>query len=269
MCKLFADDTKLLRAIKTETDQIELQQDINLLVEWSNEWLINFNQQKCKIMTISKKEQHYKFTMDGVELLHTSMEKDLGVLISNDLEWSNHVNSAVNKANQKLGQIKHSFQYLDEKMLKLLFVSLVRPHLEYAAPVWNPHWQYDKDKLEKVQQRATRVESLRGYSYEERLKKLDLLSLENRRRRGDLIQMFKYFKGFDKIHFHRQPDIIDNERKTRGHNLKLRRQLISNTQRYNFFTNRVVNDWNKLEKEAINAVTVNHFKNIIDKSFKY
>ena len=207
--------------------------------------------------------------MDGVELLHTSMEKNLGVLISNDLEWSNHVNSAVNKANQKLGQIKHSFQYLDEKMLKLLFVSLVRPHLEYAAPVWNPHWQYDKDKLEKVQQRATRVESLRGYSYEERLKKLDLLSLENRRRRGDLIQMFKYFKGFDKIHFYRQPEIIDNERKIRGHNLKLRRQLISNTQRYNFFTNRVVNDWNKLEKEPINAVTVNHFKNIIDKSFKY
>ena len=55
-------------------------------------------------------------------------------------------------------------------MLKLLFVSLVRPHLEYTALVWNPHWQYDKDKLEKVQQRATRVESLRGYSYEERLK---------------------------------------------------------------------------------------------------
>jgi ribonuclease P/MRP protein subunit RPP40 len=170
MCKLFADDTKLLRAIKTETDQFELQQDINSLVEWANEWLINFNQQKCKIMTISKNEQHYKFTMDGVELLHTSMEKNLGVLISNDLEWSNHVNSAVNKANQKLGQIKHSFQYLDEKMLKLLFVSLVRPHLEYTALVWNPHWQYDKDKLEKVQQRATRVESLRGYSYEERLK---------------------------------------------------------------------------------------------------
>jgi hypothetical protein len=51
--------------------------------------------------------------------------------------------------------------------------------------------------------------------------------------------------------------------------MKLRRQLTSNTQRYNFFTNRVVNDWNKLEKEAINAVTVNQFKNIIDKSFKY
>ena len=60
--------------------------------------------------------------MDRVEILNTNMEKELGVLISNDLEWSNHVNSAVNKANQKLGQIKHSFQYLDEKMLRLLIV---------------------------------------------------------------------------------------------------------------------------------------------------
>ena len=41
-----------------------------------------------------------------------------------------------------------------EKMMKLLFVSSVRPHLECAASIWNPYWQYDKDKLEKVQQRA-------------------------------------------------------------------------------------------------------------------
>ena len=41
--------------------------------------------------------------------------------------------------------------------------------------------------------------------------------------RGDLIQIFKYFKGYDKINFHRQPEIIDNERKTRGHNMKLMR----------------------------------------------
>ena len=201
--------------------------------------------------------------------MNTSLEKDLGVLISDDLEWNNHVNCAVNKANQKLGQIKHVFHYMNEIMMKMLFVSLVRPHLEYAATIWNPYWQYDKDKLEKVQQRATRIDSLRGYSYEERLKKLDLLSLENIRRRGDLIQMFKYFKGYDIINFYRPPEIIDNERKTRGHNLKLRRQLTTNMKRFNFFTNRVVNDWNDLEQDAIDTSSVNQFKNKIDKNFKY
>jgi ribonuclease P/MRP protein subunit RPP40 len=206
ICKLFADDTKLLRAIKDDTDSVKLQQDIDSLVEWAYKWSLKFNQQKCKVMILGNGKQNLEFMMGDHILSFTNMEKDLGVLISDDLEWNEHVNSAVNKANQKLGQIKHVFRFMDEKMMKLLFVSLVRPHLEYASTIWNTYWQYDKDKLGKVQQRATRVESLRGYSYEERLKNLDLLSLENRRRRGDLIQMFKYFKGFDKIYFYLQPD---------------------------------------------------------------
>jgi hypothetical protein len=113
-------------------------------------------------MILGNSQQNLEFMMGDQKLLFTNMEKDLGVLISDDQEWNDHVNSAVNKANQKLGQIKHVFKFMDEKMMKLLFVSLVRQHLEYAATVWNPYWQYDKDKLEKVQQRATRVESFRG-----------------------------------------------------------------------------------------------------------
>jgi len=197
------------------------------------------------------------------------MEKDLGVYILDDLGWKHHVSKAVSKANQKLGQIKHTFKYLDEKTTKLLFIALVCPHLEYAAPIWNPYWQYDKDKLESVQQRATRIESLKRYSYEERLKKLGLLSLENRQRRGDMIQMFKYLKEYDIINFHKNPEMLDKDHKTRGHNNKLRREYTGNIKRHNFFTNRVVNDWNNLNQETIDAVSINQFKNKLDKHFKY
>ena len=62
---------------------------------------------------------------------------------------------------------------------------------------------------------------------------------------------------------------MDNERKTRGHNLKMTKQLTTNMKRYNFFTNRVVNDWNDLEQDAIRLSTVNQLKNKIDKIFKY
>ena len=62
---------------------------------------------------------------------------------------------------------------------------------------------------------------------------------------------------------------MDNERKTRGHNLKMTKQLTTNMKRYNFFTNRVVNDWNDLEQDAIRLSTVNQLKNKIDKVFKY
>ncbi|XP_065684335.1 uncharacterized protein LOC136096706 [Hydra vulgaris] len=257
---------KILRAIKNDNDVIELQQDIDLLMEWSNEWLMKFNQQKCKVMIIGNSQ--HKVLMNNTALAYISMEKDLGVYISDDLEWKYHVNKAVNKVNQKLGQIKHTFKYLDEKTMKLLFIALVRPYLEYAAPIWNPYRQYDKDKLECVQQRASRIKILKGYSYEERLKKLDLLSLENRRGRGDLIQMFKYLKGYDIINFCTKPEMLDNGYKTRGHNSKLRRLYTQNIKQHNFFTNRVVNDWNNLEQETIDAVSINQFKKKLDEHFK-
>ncbi|XP_065640570.1 uncharacterized protein LOC136073129 [Hydra vulgaris] len=153
--------------------------------------------------------------------------------------------------------------------MKLLFLALVPPHLDYAAPIWNPYCQYDKDKLESVQQRASRIKILKGYSYEKRLKKLDLLLLENRRRMGDLIQMFKYLKGYDIINFYTKPEMLDNGYKTRGHNTKLRRQYIGNIKQHKFFTNRLVNDWNNLEQEAIDAVSINQFKKKLDEHFKY
>jgi ribonuclease P/MRP protein subunit RPP40 len=88
--------------------------------------------------------------------------------------------------------IKHSFSYLDSSLIKLLFTSLVRPHLEYAAPIWNPNSiGIGKSKqIEKIQRRATKIPSLKGLSYQERFFVLNLPSLEKRRVRGDLIEFF-------------------------------------------------------------------------------
>ncbi len=76
--------------------------------------------------------------------------------------------------------------------------------------------------------------------------------------------MFKYLKGFDIINF-QQPEMLNNNRKTRCHNIK----LTGNIKRHKFFTNRVVNEWSKLEQEANNVVSVDQFKNEIDEQFKY
>ena len=72
-------------------------------------------------------------------------------MISKDLECEHHFISATNKANRKLGMIKHSFNYLDITKMKLLYKSTVRPHLEYAATVWSPSWIKDINRLEDVQ----------------------------------------------------------------------------------------------------------------------
>jgi hypothetical protein len=177
-CKLYADDTKVISIIKDIEDNVALQHDMNRLVEWSNKWLIKFNADKCKVMHFGKKNQNYNYslyekTFDNKtiarSLIKTVEERDLGIILTNDLKWDHHINVAAGKAYKKLGLIKHSFSNLDEVSIKLLYTSLVRPHLEYGAPIWNPFLKKDIEKLEKVQHAATRIQQFKGLSYSQRL----------------------------------------------------------------------------------------------------
>ena len=82
---------------------------------------------------------------------------------------------------------------------KLLYCALARPHLYYAVSVWNPYFQRDIDLIESVQRRATKiVREMKNLEYSERLKRLDLTTLEQRRKRGDLIQIYKMMNGLEK-----------------------------------------------------------------------
>ena len=272
-CKLSADDTKVISISKSQEDKVMLQEDINSLNEWTNDWLVKFNESKCKVMHLGKNNPKFDYKLNEVTLDKTELEKDLGIFITSKLDWKPHINYAVNKANKQLGLIKHSFKYLNETTTKLLYKSLVRPHLEYGAVLWNPFRKGDIDFIERVQHRATKIGNLKSLKYEERLEVLELPTLENRRRRGDLIQMFKLSKGYDIINFHNP--LAYFERYTRGHDMKVRREQLKDNQsrfgniRHHFFANRVTNDWNCLPQDVINSTTINVFKNKIDYFFKF
>ena len=93
-----------------------------------------------------------------------------------------------------------AFAYVDEEMVRKIITSFIRPVLEYAAVVWSPHLKKHIMKIEKVQRAATRwVPSLRDLSYEERLDKLQLPTLEERRKRGDMIMLYKCDEGKEKV----------------------------------------------------------------------
>ena len=267
--KLYADDTKVISINRSQDDIKLLQEDINTLVKWSKEWLIKFNESKCKVMYFGKQNPKHEYRMNNSLLSETTIEKDLGIYISNNLEWDHHINTAVGKANKKLGLIKNSFDYLDETALILLYKALVRPHLEYGASIWSPYWKKDILKLESVQHRATKIESLRGKTYEKRLRILDLPLLEERKRRGDLIQMYKISKGKDIVNFHHPPKKFDNQQSTRRNNCRIRRQITNSRIRHHYFTNRVSTDWNCLSQEIIDKDNINSFKNSIDKLFSF
>ncbi len=116
-----------------------LQRDLSALQHWSQDWLLMFHPEKCKAMHIGKsKSINYEYHMGPEEdpvLSSTSAEKDIGVVIDDDLAFDKHIAEKVNKANKIMGLIRKTFEYLDAEMLCLLFRSLVRSHIEYANPV--------------------------------------------------------------------------------------------------------------------------------------
>ena len=117
----------------------------------------------------------------------TIAEKDVGVTIDNKLSFDKHITEKVNKANSIIGVIRRTLEYLDLKTFRMLYVSLVRPHLEYANPVWNPYLKKHIDMLENIQRRATKlIPILSDLSYEDRLRRLKLPPLSYRRFRGDM-----------------------------------------------------------------------------------
>jgi hypothetical protein len=134
------------------------------------------------------------------ELEESSVEKDVGVLISDHLKWEKQVRSAAGKANSKLAILDNTFTYKDKNLMKVLYCTYVSPHPEFAVQSWCPYLIKDIKELENVQRRATKmVPEIRHLSYEDRLTALDLSTLEERRLRGDLIQQFKLFKGYDSV----------------------------------------------------------------------
>jgi hypothetical protein len=103
-------------------------------------------------------KHYYLYDNDGnrIELEQSDGEKDIGVLVDENLFFNKHIQNQVNKANSIMGLIRRTNTYLDEQSFKYLFQALVRPHIEYAEVVWSPFIVGDIEKIENVQRRATK-----------------------------------------------------------------------------------------------------------------
>ncbi len=121
-----------------------------------------------------------------------------------------------------LGFINRNFSLKNKDVILPLYISLVRPHLEYAVQFWSPHHAQDIANLEAVQRRATKmITSLRNKSYEERLARLNLFSLEKRLLRGKISECFKIINVFTSVDASKLFS-TDNTSRTRSNGVKLR-----------------------------------------------
>ena len=265
---LFADDAKIFAAIRCPEDHKSLQNDLTQLQAWTEKWQLRFNAQKCKSIHFGRNNPQHQYHIGHTPLESVTEEKDLGVAIDNELKFDIHTEKQVNKANSQLGLIRRSFDTLDKETFINLYKSMVRPHLEYCHAISYPRLERQAKLLENVQRRATKlVPELKDLEYEERLRRLKLPSLRYRRERGDIIEAYKFLHDYYDVE--NNPLTLDDAtRRTRGHSLKLKKIRCNTTMRQQFFSFRVINNWNKLPDNIVNAPSLNALKNRLDQHWK-
>ena len=198
--KIFADDTKLYSKVDTIREVEEIKNDLEHIEQWSRDWLIKPNPSKCSVMHIGKNNPSVDYKLNGRNIKETKIEKDLGVYVQDNLKFERQINNSVRKANNMIRIIKHTFTYLDSKSLSILYKTYIRPHLEYCVQAWSSYLHKDVDKLESVQRSVTKIMlNFKNLPYHQRLAELGLTTLQERRVRGDLIEVYQIVEGIDDI----------------------------------------------------------------------
>ncbi len=280
--RLFADDCLLYRKIKTYEDHNKLQQDLHNLEKWASDWGMRFNSKKCYILSIKNKTSHY-YSLGKDILKQVPCNPYLGVLISEDLKWANHINKITKTANYTMGFLHRNLRQCTRQCRRTAYISLVRSILEYGAIIWDPHCRKDIDKLEKVQHRAARF--ITGdYRTREKgcvtsmLKDLHLQSLEDRRRDKRLTFLYKLSKKLvPAIHSDQYLTPVRPRRQIRARKFEnyqsaniIERQATNHNQcftpprstteqyKHSFFPKTII-EWNNLDSSVAHAESVEAF----------
>ena len=262
---MFADDVLLYKVIQTLTDFNDLQNDVNMLVQWISDRMLKLNVKKCKSLLVSRRRIPVcsrSVLVNGQPLEKVQSYKYLGVLISSDLSWSGHISSICSKAKKQMGMLYRRFyRDTDPSTLRMLYVTQVRPLLEYAVPVWDPYLVKDVQALEAVQRFATKVctKCWEGSNYSERLQTLNLTTLQARRQFLKLTFLFKLVNNL--VDFPNSPITFrPNLCATRSHSLTLNVPFARTEYLYNSFFCQAPRLWNGLPSEVVSATSTTSFK---------
>ena len=269
---LFADDLKLYlagscKSVDMDDFHVVLQADIDLLLARSSSWGLSFSVNKCARLNFCRRFADLpplqSYFLGDQPIPNVSDFRDLGVRVDASLKFHQHIAEVVIKA----GGVCHNFLKgtlcRSPSFMRSVFITHVRPIIEWCSVVWFTGYVGDCKNLEKVQRRWTkRVDGLREVSYDLRLAKLDLFSVRGRLLRNDLKMVWKILHGL-------YPALgglfqLNTSGITRGHSLKLYVPDRSGDVRSRFFSVRVLEVWNKLPEHVVSSSSIDVFKRGLD-----
>jgi len=138
---LFVDDCVLYRIIKSEQDHHHLQQDLDHIIYWTKQWQMKLNIGKCVILTCSRSTSPLKhlYYIDNTVLNRINQHHYLGILFNSHMSFSMHINTIISNAMKTLNFVRQNVHNCNESTKAAAYLGLVRPKLEYASAVWDPH----------------------------------------------------------------------------------------------------------------------------------
>ena len=176
--------------------------DLNNLFDWSNTWQMKFNVDKCVIMNIGNlkiKSKHEYKIMNNQILETVKHHPYLGVELTDNMKYNNHINTITSKASSVLGFVKRNLKHCPRIVKERAYQTLVCPKLEYSSrgPIWTPQQKTQIKQLEQVQRNAARFVLNKPHNYQSpssvtiMLQQLNWPTLEDRREAADQILMYK------------------------------------------------------------------------------
>ena len=270
--KAFADDYKLyLRYPRRGTEPADqgvqsLQSGLDTVDSVAKSWNLGLNPDKCVVLRFHRGRIDFdalvpvnQYFLQGRALKLVTAHKDLGVSVDTSLRFHHHIRVVAAKAGGLANCLLRSTICRSREFMLSLYVSHIRPLIEYASCVWNTGYCGDCRLLESVQRRWTkRIDGLSGVDYGGRLRSLDLFSVKGRLLRADLIKYWKILHGKSGdllTMFSLAPRVG-----TRGHALKLVVPPRSSDVRSRSFSVRRVGVWNGLPADVVQLTDVAHYK---------
>ena len=199
---LFADDCVLYRNIHSLQDCLTLQEDLTSLGQWDADKQMKLNEAKCHSIRVTRHQHHkqilFDYSLHNQLLENVQSAKYLGITITDNMDWDQHVSEISSKATKTLGFLRRNLAFAPRSTKEVAYKTLVRPKLEYEAPIWSPHSKLQIDQIEKVQRTAACWTCRRWRNTScvgEMLNELEWPSLEAQRDQSSLLLFHKIHCG--------------------------------------------------------------------------